>query len=600
MNADDDQTTTGTHQTKDGSKKQDGSRKMMATSDESNDSQPRNMDGGGEKNDISDDHTAPVVATSTKKKRKKKKKKNARQSSTFTIRWGGSAAEGKQSVVEVGLEGESSSVCPVVEADTIRFDMSDFTGHVILRRVALDGSSNAVARGAPAIVAEPLGSAGQQQQEEESLVAANPPLSESSPAAQQQQRLALLEKGPPLNSSTSTTERAALMALAANSNNDNDDAMRLTEPANVARITGASTLFTTARAIRRLRNRRSIQRKSVFTEKHPTVEDDDIAVTTTRLHQLCAMPNVKLRELELALAAEPDAVSTRDADGCLPLHILGNNEMLVSETAQGREVATQFGLLLMQCYPEAITTLDDSGTMPFVQTILDWAYWVYETHQNQEWAEGSSSNTVRSRSAHKRSRDAVKQLDGTMESLIDYSMVAFPTVQLYNEAEWCLLMLALAMDGLGGRDGGFHKEKRRLHRHEDKRARADLAAHLVTKLPTLLKTVLLIENDGTKTRQKLLTKLSIFRRILLCPESVGPWLPTMIRHNGIAAQRGVDYLLLVSQTSVDDYVGGFTNVLARDVEHFEAQRNLVFEAIAALSGPVTSLLVLNDEEQVRL
>lgn len=113
-----------------------------------------------------------------------------------------------------------------------------------------------------------------------------------------------------------------------------------------------------------------------------------------------------------------------------------------------------------------------------------------------------------------------------------------------------------------------------------------------------MKTVLLIQDDGNDSRDKLL-KSSLFRRLLLCPEVVGYWIVPMLRHKGIPSQRAVDFLPIVSHTSVKDYVGRFANVLPADVKEFEEARRSVFQEFSSLSGPIISLLILDDEEQER-
>ncbi len=58
---------------------------------------------------------------------------------------------------------------------------------------------------------------------------------------------------------------------------------------------------------------------------------------------------------------------------------------------------------------------------------------------------------------------------------------------------------------------------------------------------------------GHGSRERVLS-MSIFRRILLCPEAVGRWLPLMLKQKrNIATDRALHYLKLVSSTTVDDY-----------------------------------------------
>jgi hypothetical protein len=302
----------------------------------------------------------------------------------------------------------------------------------------------------------------------------------------------------------------------------------------------------------------------------------------TKLHRLCAEPDVTLQALEDALAAEPQAASTKDSCGQLPLHILGDNNALVSNP-QGMYVATTFCLELMRAYPQAITEQDESGLMPFVCLVDDWVVWVYETHKKKtrgglgaqlaELAGGLQSSIVSDDTSRRR------------------SMHMHPEVEVWEEVQWCLAMLSLGMDELTRephlrRLAGFRRSNVQ---------REVLAKHLCQEIPALLKTILLIEQDAGEVRNRLL-KMSIVRRLLLCPESVSSWLTSMLRKKGIPPKRAVDYLELVSSLTPEDYIGSFRTILPEDVARFEEQLIEVFHAIERLGDLMGSLVVLDMNE----
>lgn len=108
--------------------------------------------------------------------------------------------------------------------------------------------------------------------------------------------------------------------------------------------------------------------------------DPSKSLFPSRLHELCAEPDATLAELIECLENNKEAVALKDETGKLPLHILGDNEGLVS-SSQGKQVASAFAWKLMEADPEAMVVLDKHGHMPFVTLIADWVTWVYENHK---------------------------------------------------------------------------------------------------------------------------------------------------------------------------------------------------------------------------
>lgn len=362
-----------------------------------------------------------------------------------------------------------------------------------------------------------------------------------------------------------------------------------------------------------MQERRSEQREAAIADPHHT-----------KLHIQCGKPETTLQQLHDAFLRNPEAVSLRNSRGCLPLHILADNEELV-QSPQGREIATTFALELMRAHPESVTCKDVSGNMPFMGLIRDWLDWAYEIkggkgsktrNPNAKFGVGEAVDRLRDRISifhntkddSRELADVASPLAGGKKSWIpnassssSSSSQSFPRVSLWNEVEWCFSMLSLVMDELGGKSGGLHKNTRRNLRApdlQDKICRDLLPTYMAEKFPFLLKTVLLLEEDGGETRRRLL-KMSIFRRILVCPESVGPWLTSMLHKKGIPSIRGVDYLAMLSQTSVEDYVGGFRTILLEDIDNFHEHRCRLFDAIEALPGTIASLVILDERETER-
>ena len=332
----------------------------------------------------------------------------------------------------------------------------------------------------------------------------------------------------------------------------------------------------------------------------------------TRLHRLCAESDVVLSQLVDELESNPQSASIKDSLGRFPLHVLGLNDDLLSSMI-GQATASEFALTLMQAYPDAITTKDDDGFMPFVELIKIWHDWVYDQNaKSKDSARPAFMGADRIREVFvdmdfssvnnaSRSNDNMGRgaSDNRVSNVSETSARSFPTVDLWNEVEWCFDMLSEAMDEFGGKSGGLHtKHSRRtlinVYGNSDQ-SRTDLATHVATTMPTIMKTILLIENRGEGIRTKLLNS-SLVRRLILCPVIIGPWVTIMLRKRGIPSTRAIDFLVLVSQTNVEDYVGSYRSILDNDRVAFQMQRDLVFAAMDELEGTVASLVVLPERE----
>ena len=132
----------------------------------------------------------------------------------------------------------------------------------------------------------------------------------------------------------------------------------------------------------------------------------------------------------------------------------------------------------------------------------------------------------------------------------------FPhVVELWEEVEWCLAMLSMIVEELAtarATKGGT----------ADDDPLGELARHIVSVMPNLIKTVLLV--SGQERARPILSS-PLFGRIYLCPEAIGPWLTMMLcqrktSKNAIGvgippSGRAIDFLEFVSQTTVTDFVG---------------------------------------------
>lgn len=352
----------------------------------------------------------------------------------------------------------------------------------------------------------------------------------------------------------------------------------------------------------------------------------------TQLHRVCANPDASLLHLQTELARTPSSASVTDCLGRLPLHVLGDNTGLVS-SAVGRATATKFAHQLMRVYPEAITASDAAGFYPFVGLIYDWEQHSYR-HADKKQRTGASTMLQPATRLFGRITDVVSQTGTGISNAMEKSYQAaasfvtdpaagessardgisagagpgsfsfrnlFPRIAIWDEVEWCFEMLSIEMEELGGKSGGLYPSENDATSEDlnerDLDARLLLAKHLLTKMPSIIKTILLIDSGGDEgTTRKVLLQSPLFRAMLLQKESVGDWLTAMIRKRGMASQFAVDYLSMVSGTTIEDYVGLFRPVLLVDKEEFQYARTAVFQAIDELDGTVASLVTLGEKE----
>ncbi|KAL7568622.1 hypothetical protein ACA910_022723 [Epithemia clementina (nom. ined.)] len=308
----------------------------------------------------------------------------------------------------------------------------------------------------------------------------------------------------------------------------------------------------------------------------------------TLLHELCARSWVSLEELWTCYNKSPEAIRIQDSRGRYPLHILSNNETLLSASPSGQQTATVFASHLMNEYPAAMTTMDKEGFLPFFYILSDWILWAHDQHKLKE--------------------DYTARSDLDEEKSFCYPgssarRVLFPRVEIWEEAEWCFAMLSTELDILG-RNAALPTYQASLLRAAYKTSgtkrddRTILVEKLVDKLPRLLPTLLLVEDDGVDSRSRAL-EMAVFRRMLLCPKVVGRWLIHMLNYGGVPAQRAVDFLWKVSHTTIDDYTGGVGSALRSDWRNFETSRQKVFDEISDLKGVIATLVTLKSKEMER-
>ena len=156
-------------------------------------------------------------------------------------------------------------------------------------------------------------------------------------------------------------------------------------------------------------------------------------------------------------------------------------------------------------------------------------------------------------------------------------LLLFPRVEIWEEVEWCFAMLSTELDVLGRNHAlpAFQLQQQ----EDDRRAafqraeplrkrdkRTILVERLLEQLPRLIPTVLLVEDDGVGSRVRVM-EMTIFRRLWLCPQTDRKWVTDMLNYGGVPARRAVDYLWMISHTSVSCALFGGRGLYRRYSPH---------------------------------
>lgn len=318
------------------------------------------------------------------------------------------------------------------------------------------------------------------------------------------------------------------------------------------------------------------------------------------LHELLASPDVTLKAVENSVSKSRAMLSLPDSRGRLPLHILGCNRELVS-SPRGRFVAIKCAQYLMEVNPDAITTADHDGHVPFTYLIKKWVEWTFMQAQEptDKKKHGTSSFMglavpFSSRRMEAKRTDAGANASSKSAISMRTSIKRFPPAEITESVEWCFEMLSAAMDHLGGKPFDVNARARPRLSYDKQRSDRDALANNLASIPDIFKAILLLESTQMR---KLILESSVVRRTLFCPPIVGQWLTNMLRHSN--AKVIVDYLILLSKVSVEDYAGEFRTSLVKDEEQYQEAKLKMFKTMEELDGLIPCLAALNTAETER-
>ena len=367
---------------------------------------------------------------------------------------------------------------------------------------------------------------------------------------------------------------------------------------------------------RRIPSAVQVARRARAARWRATTNASGVVPRPTRLSQLLLLlsrgSNVTASQLA-GFIVNPDEAATPDATGRLPLHVLGDHDELIRSVMasgdDGKTALTSFGRRLIQAYPEAMTTMVWSH-MPFVPLVKDWVDWV------EDMTQGKHSDAQRRMDVAGFLRDRVKQAtaatnasvtppcgpasDATAAKYSGGFTVPLSRVELWEEVEWCLLMLSTAVEVLRQHAATSSEqsplpavgESEYQIQHQDARCWGcePLIDNLVRTVPNLIK-ALLATDEETVGR---MFSSTVIRCVLFRADSVDSWLPTLLMNGSASSARGVDYLAAVSKLRPQDLFGTDRELSSGDHATFQLEKERLYNTIGSLKGMVGSLLVLEE------
>jgi len=340
-----------------------------------------------------------------------------------------------------------------------------------------------------------------------------------------------------------------------------------------------------------------------------------------------------------------------------------NDELLAGQSgSEGRRIATACAIQLMRVYPTGITTLDREGRMPFLALMEDWMEWIYsdqnvhahkQSHARNinEFVGGAAGKIMKNvhgtsktgsgnpmterfrdededeggdvemeakrpkggsssspKQVSKNSSSSPKQVEMSANDTPSHNAskprCSFPkVVLLWEEVEWCFEMLSVAFEQLTQEDGSMISGSNNNNDQQEplvahRTSSDELARHIANRIPLIIQTILLLEDVEGNVRQRVI-KMTFFQRLLLCSDTVGPWMTKMLRRQGLLAKRAVDYMSQISQITAKDYYGSYRTVLKEDRDHVREKQIEMFQAVDALEGTMASLVTLDEKELER-
>ncbi|KAL9186107.1 hypothetical protein ACHAXT_005345 [Thalassiosira profunda] len=313
------------------------------------------------------------------------------------------------------------------------------------------------------------------------------------------------------------------------------------------------------------------------------IEESSRRTIDLSLHKACASEDIELEELRDILRANPDLASYADEFGDYPAHIFANNDAFIYCSSTDFEVQQWVFELYTAC-PRAFLSEGYDGEIPFAGTIRDW---VDDCHQIYSQGPKGVERVSEIRSLTKSTR-VVNSLCVRAEV---QKLLHLPSnVKLTPKVMHSFTMLSFILDKLSQNALMDIPARKEFWSMASKRR--DKIIGSVASLPFLVRTILFIDDRSEKDD---LLDLSIVKNVLFRPESVDLWLVALLSGGERARACAMQYLCLISRSSLSGLFGRRVSWAEADAKRFHARRAELYDEVGTLQGFLPCCLHLGDK-----
>ena len=290
---------------------------------------------------------------------------------------------------------------------------------------------------------------------------------------------------------------------------------------------------------------------------------------STRLHELCNIEDVSIKELHKVLNSNPAYSTYQDNQGRLPLHIITQNEALFMRK---QKAVNGFVKALIQAFPASIVVHDDLYQIPFISAISSW---VQNCHEDSR-VDGFKKKSLLQNDA---AELVIIPLDVKVTSIV----------------EWALKMLSDFVRG--NIDYGSKKFDTTLMTNSIRAIMNtnDQIIENFCSIPNILKTVLLIDENAIRYR---VLKMPIFQGALLNRQLIGDWLVPLLLSKTMYP-RAIEFFEIMSDLKVSTGLNLHLKPHLANEQEFNFMRTKMIRHISRLDGLLMSIHILPQKKLSR-
>jgi len=377
----------------------------------------------------------------------------------------------------------------------------------------------------------------------------------------------------------------------------------------------------------------------------------------SEFHRACEDPDSSIEHLSYLLSNDPAKAGKKGlTSGLLPIMLVSQNEKLL-DRVERKELEDFICELVLQ-YPLGVAELDSEGMVPFAAPIAQWIenprVHCHISHDYSEMppeeaadrdiqAEKDQTSDFASRSVYRNSdyEAVLTNIDEVNEVVEEPTeLFAFTNVlrngiiegmdEIISEGVALRNVLSDGIsEGINALTGEGTNARKKRASYKASLTQASIAPNVersfrilsliascledldilssmvenIASISGLIPTILLVEDS--QLRDQLLS-YTIVRRTILCENTIGNWLVSMLQSSSHAVKnKAVGYLQLVSTLTTNDLIGDRDQqVFNLDEDKletvFEEQREHLFDAISDLENLIPSMLSLKKKALCRV